>query len=166
MARTPGTPAPGTVAFLVPSQSVPPVEEPPVKGAAGLFSKTWWLFFASIVTQILPALNAATIGVAAAALALTKLYPVLVADLTLTANLALTAANTGTPAAAGQQMYLFLRQDSTGGWTVTWSSAFRGAPTGLENLASTWSLVAFVCQVDPADSLLKWWFVSLVTNQT
>ena len=85
----------------------------------------------------------------------------------LVANLALSAANVSTPSAAGQLLLVWLFQDATGGRKTTWSNPpFRGAPSGLSVKANTWSLVTFASQNDPADAALKWWFQSLVTNQT
>lgn len=149
----------------LPPQSAAPLSAPPGPAKASatslLFNKTWWLYFQQLLEYVsgLPtSIPAPTPGSGAQ-----------VFDFALTANLTLTAANTSDPTllAAGSLMAVFLRQDSTGGWTTTWNSPpFRGGPGGLGVLKNTWSLVMFINQVDPADSVLKWWRTSLITNQT
>jgi hypothetical protein len=79
-------------------------------------------------------------------------------DITLVANLTLGPSDVASPAAAGQWLVIFLRQNATGGYVATFSSPpFRGTLTGLSTLPSTWSALLFISQVDPADTLLKWW---------
>ena len=66
----------------------------------------------------------------------------------------------------GQILTIILRQDSAGGHTITWASAFQGAPTDLDTTPSTVSVFQFVgdsgkwvsCVVpssgmDPADNV-------------
>lgn len=149
----------------LPPQSVPPLAAAPTGAretapAEALFTKTWWLAFSSLWAYV-ATLTPAAVSPAAAA--------VTVVDITLTANTTLTAANTVDPtlSAIGALLGVFLRQDATGGWTIAWTgTVFRGGPGGLSTKLSTWTLVMFVCQEDPADNIQKWWLQSLVTNQT
>lgn len=149
----------------IPPQSAAPLSAPPGPSKAApaslLFSKTWWLFFQQFLEYVSDLATSTTPAAPAPS--------ILVFDFTLTANLTVTAANTSDPTLliAGSVMSVFLRQDTTGGWTTTWNSPpFRGGPGGLGVLKNTWSLAVFISQVDPADGILKWWRTSLVTNQT
>lgn len=117
-------------------------------GDKALMEREWYLTFAALLNYI-------------AALAPT------VCDFTLTANLNLNSANTAQPSSAGLWLVVFLRQDPTGGRTVTWSAPpFRGAPGSLTTTASTWSVCVFVSQVDPVGGVMKWWLVTSETGKT
>lgn len=85
-------------------------------------------------------------------------------DLTLTANTNITSPTSPAP---GDVLAVFITQNSTGGWTVTWDTIFRYPPTGLGTVASTISSMLFVARTDPADSVVRWWLMAPpVSNKT
>lgn len=45
---------------------------------------------------------------------------------------------------SGARLLVFIAQDATGGWLITWASCFKNAPTDLDTTPSTLSVVGFV----------------------
>lgn len=60
----------------------------------------------------------------------------------LVANLTINAASV-TPPAANTLLAVILKQDGTGGWTVTWGTDFQIGPSDLQVLPNSYSVVLF-----------------------
>ena len=107
-----------------------------------LFTKTWYLFFGYIQLWVkdLNERLATVEGILAAGTGPATAYAL---EQTLTANTAI-ASPVPTPAAKST-LAVFLKQDGTGGWTITWDATFQtDTPTGLDGGANTQASFWFV----------------------
>ena len=79
-------------------------------------------------------------------------------EVTLAANFTVTVPY---PANAGNRLAVFITENSTGGWRITWDVMFKYATIDIDTRASMVNIFDFIGRKDPADGKLKWFATSL-----
>ena len=107
----------------------------------GLVTPPWMMFFTWVFQVLSGGVTPGTGSV------VVEDYPTLTADAVILPV---------TPLAAGTLLKLFITEDATGGWKITWDASVKNAQTNIRTLANTYSVFELVGRVDPGDSTLKW----------
>lgn len=116
-----------------------------------VFSKVWWQFFFSLVQNIqqiwIEIDNIAPSTTASYTDAQTVTADVMVVSPVLVPN-------------DGDHLVVFITQDSTGGWVVTWDTIFKQVTENdVEQIANWMTTLTFVAQADN-----NWWLTSVYSR--
>lgn len=153
-------------ALIIPPQSAPPLSGVAPLTADGrgadvskvLFNLPLWLFLNGIARAINTGANEGGAGGGGGAGVAAVLDVILSPGTTVTSN-------PTPPANVGSMLYVFVKAAGPSG-VLAWGANVKWAPTQLDSVANTWTVFSLVGRTDPADAVLKWFYVGIgVTGQ-